>query len=354
MRDAQDNRRWHEEYVRRNRVFILGAGFSAAAGVPLTGPLLEAAMKKFSAECLGVFAQVDGYAKESIPLMSGEVDYCQIDFSDLCTFLEYVELREYGGGERWSDAGSREKLGLRFYLSKTLVEHTPRAEDIPPLNLDFARQLHERDIVISFNWDGLLEVALQRLGKPYSYNFADNAIKLCKLHGSINWRLGKSNNLGTALDPLGWQPLGFAQGIMSQEIYSTPALLTFATWHNHSPLGEVEPFLVLPGFGKAFDVRSNATLWYKPEVAFATTHDVFIIGLSLAPDDFFIRSFFLSNLPYIASYSGVKGRKVYIINPDPAGKANYDFVLSGGNAELIQETFSRSHVSLIQERLASA
>ncbi len=354
MRDAQRNRRWYKEYVRRNRVFILGGGFSAAAGIPLTGPLLEAAMKKFSAECPGVFARVDGYAKVSIGRMNGEVDYSQIDFSDLCTYLEYVELREYGGGERWSDAGSCEKLALRFYLSKTLAEHTPSAEDIPELYLDFAQQLHERDIVISFNWDGLLEVALQRLGKPYSYNFAEDAIKLCKLHGSVNWRLGESNNLGTALDPLGWQPLGFAEGIISQEIYSTPALLTFATWLNYSPLGEVEPFLVLPGFGKAFDVRSNATLWYKPEFAFGTTHDVFIIGLSLAPDDFFIRSFFLSSLPYIGSYSGVRERKVYIINPDPAAKANYDFVLSGGNAELIQEPFSRGHVSLIRERLTSA
>ncbi len=37
--------------VKRNRVFILGAGFSASAGVPLTTQLLHKAMNMFSSEC---------------------------------------------------------------------------------------------------------------------------------------------------------------------------------------------------------------------------------------------------------------------------------------------------------------
>lgn len=353
MTEADIDGQWYDR-TKRNRVLILGGGFSAAAGVPLTGPLLDRAMQKFAAECPGIFSRVDGYARESTGHIDNEIDYTQISFSELCTFLEYIELREYGGGERWSGAGSREKLALRFYLSKTLVEHTPAAENLPDLYVEFAEQLHDRDIVISFNWDGLLEVALDRVGKSYTYNFAKDDIKLCKLHGSVNWRLGEPNDLGTPVDTLGWKPLGFADGMMSNEIYWTPALLSFATWQYYSPLREVEPFLVLPGYGKAFDVRSNAYLWYKPEWAFATTHDVFIVGLSLAPDDFFIRSFFLSNLPYIESYTGIKGRRIYIINPDPAARKNCDFVLSGGDAELINEPFSLEHVSLMKERLSNA
>ena len=109
--------------------------------------------------------------------------------------------------------------------------------------------------------------------------------------------------------------------------------------------------MVLPGYGKAFDVRSNAVLWYKPEFIFAATHDVYIIGLSLAPDDFFIRSLFLSNLPFIDSYSGVKGRNTYIINPDINANKNYDFILSKGKAELINEKFDSKHIELMKERL---
>ena len=122
-------------------------------------------MKKFALECPGIYSRVADYAKESIASPEDELDLSKVSFSDLCTFLEFVELSEYGGGERWSDNGSREKIALRFYLAKTIAERTPPVESVPQLYLDFASQLHEGDIVISLNWDGLLEVALEAVGK---------------------------------------------------------------------------------------------------------------------------------------------------------------------------------------------
>lgn len=346
-----------EAYVKKNRVFILGAGFSAGAGIPLTAPLLEKTMSKFSIECPGVFSRIDRHAHEAFEVSDNfNIDYSVVDFSDFCTFLEYIELREYGGGERWSSTGSREKLALRYYLAKTIVEHTPQETDLPEVYVQFAQQLHKNDIVITFNWDGLLELALKQVGKSYTYNFGDDeeAIKLCKLHGSVNWRLNEPNNLGRPVDTLGWESLRFTEGIMDSEIYHTSALFNFETWHHHPPLGEVEPFLVLPGYGKTFDVRANAVLWYKPEFAFSATHDVFIIGLSLAPDDFLIRSLFLSSLPYIDSFTGVTGRKIYIINPDLNAAKNYEFVLSAGHAELLNEKFSIDHVRFMKAKVDEA
>ncbi len=344
-----------EKYVRKNRVFVLGAGFSAAAGIPLTEELLACAMKKFSIECHGIYSRVENYAKECTGSTGDDLDLSAISFSELCTFLEFVELREYGGGERWCENGSREKLALRFYLAKTIAERTPSTSSLPQLYIDFAAQLHERDIVISLNWDGLLEVALETVGKTFTYNFSDEkAIKLCKLHGSVNWRLGEPNQWGKPVNTLGWQSLKFTEGMMNREIYHALSLLRFSTWHHYGPLGELDPFLVLPGYGKAFDVRANAALWYKPEFAFATTHDVFIIGLSLALDDFFVRSFFLSNLPYINAFSGVDGRRIFIINPDKAAASNYDFVLRHGHAELMNTPFSSEHIELMANRRSDA
>ncbi len=345
-----------EKYVKRNRVFILGAGFSAGASVPLTTLLLDKAMIKFSSECPGIFSRVDAYAHESIEQDDKKpIDYSKISFADLCTFLEYIELREFGGLERWSSAGSREKLALRFYLAKTIVEHTPLINNLPEMYIQFAQQLHEKDVVISFNWDGLLEIALQRVGKLYTYDWGiKSAVRLCKLHGSVNWRLNEPNSLGRPRNTLDWKSLDFIQGMSDVEVYATQALLDFETWQHYQPLGEVEPFLVLPGYGKAHDVRSIANLWYKLEFAFSMTHDVYIIGLGLVPDDFFIRSLFLSNLPFIDSYSGVKGRRIYIINPDKKAHQNYNFVLSTDYAELLNEEFSINHVILMKERLKNS
>lgn len=341
------------EHIKRNRLFILGAGFSAAAGVPLTALLLEKAMRKFATECHGIFSRVDRYAREITGDVDGDVDYTKEGFfPELCTFLEYIELREYGGGGRWSDTESREKLALRFYFAKTIAEHTPDASNLPDLYVEFAAQLHDGDIVVSFNWDGLLEVALEKIGKPYTYNFKENnSIKLSKLHGSINWRLGIPKSLGKPVNTLAWKSMEFTKGMLKEEIYHTSALLNFSTWERYLPLGEVEPFLVLPGFGKAFDVRSNAELWYKPEFMFAFTHDVYIIGLSLAPDDFLIRSLFLSNLLFIDSFSGIEGRKIFIINPSQDCEKNYSFIISKENVEWRKQNFSMDHVDLMKKRI---
>jgi len=310
-------------------------------------------MQKFSQECPGLFERVDAYAHECFQDYNNScLDYSKVDFSELCTFLEYIELREYGGGERWKNEGSREKLALRFYLAKTIAEKTPTIDNIPKIYLDFVRQLHEHDVVFSFNWDCLLEIALTKIGRAYTYNWNNaKAIKICKMHGSVNWRLNEPRYRGKMTGALQWESMQSTKGMMKDELFHTSTLLDYKAWHQFSPLGELEPFLVLPGYGKAFDVRSNAVLWYKPESAFGFTHDVYIIGLSLAPDDFFIRSLFLSNLPYIDSFSDIEERKIFIINPDQNAKKNYEFVLSRGQAELINEKFTTEHINLMKERI---
>jgi len=334
------------EYVRANRVFVLGAGFSAAAGLPLTSTLLVNAMGIFQRECPGIWERVNNYAATAFGIEAGSLDYSCVSFSQLCTFLEYVELSECGGGERWSDSGSREKLALKFYLARALVSATPQPNEMPELYLAFARQLQPRDVILSFNWDGLLENALSALGKTYSYHFKGEGIKLYKLHGSVNWRLREPRDLNgpVANSRLGWKALGLSGGPILHDVYYSNALLHREAWSNRLPLGEVEPFLVLPGYGKAFDVRHLSPFWYKPDFVFEATHDVYIIGLSVAEDDFFIRSFFLDNLPYIDSFTGVSGRRIHIVNPDPRAAEAYEFVLKKGSATIIAEPFAVSHV----------
>lgn len=338
-----------------NRVFILGAGFSAAAGVPLTQRLLQDALHSFSLECPGIYGRVEGHALKSLGQDDGPLDTATLNFSDLCTFLEFIELREYGGGERWSENGSREKLALRYYLAKTIVASTPTPDKVPELYREFASLLQPRDMVISFNWDSLLEVSLEAIGKPYTYDHSDeNAITVSKLHGSVNWRLGEPRRLDDSPPRLSWQRLDFGSEMMTRSLYVSPDLLRLETWARSRPLDEVDPYLVLPGYGKAFDVRANAPLWYKPEFIFASTHDVYVIGLSLAKDDFFVRSFFLANLPYISGYSGIHGRRITIVNPSDTVHRDYGFVLKRGYAGVWNEEFNVEHVRRIAATASGA
>jgi hypothetical protein len=339
-----DDREW-SEYARKRRVFILGAGFSAAAGIPMTTTLLTTAMEMFAAECPGIYQRVCNYALDIQWKNDSRPDFSSISFSDLCTHLEFVELREYAGGERWSNAGSREKLALRHYLAKALVRATPTGDKIPDLYAQFAKQLSSGDIVITFNWDILLELAIQKVGKTFTYNFEGDHVKLSKPHGSVNWRLGQASHRGSDINTLDWKPIGFADGDrIVIDLYASEHLSSIQTWDRYQPLGELQPFLVLPGYGKAFDVRSIATLWYRPEFTFAACRDIYIIGLGLSQDDHFIRSFFLNNFP-------MQDRHTFIVNPDERASENYAFMLRDKNVTLIQEKFAATHVKLVLDRL---
>ncbi|MEP1383094.1 MAG: hypothetical protein ABJK64_04800 [Paraglaciecola sp.] len=339
-----------DKEVRRCRTFILGAGFSAGAGVPLTAELLSKAMAKFEIECNGIFQRVNNYARECFQIKDDDVvDYSIVGFSELCTFLEYIELKEYGGGERWSENGSKEKINLRYFLAKTLIELTPEKEDIPKIYIDFVNELHERDIILSFNWDPLLERALEFVNKEYSYTFEDKKIKLCKLHGSVNWRLGDVPDYAKSATDLGWQSMEYTKGMMDVEMYYSSNVLSKLAWPFHRRNSEIAPFLVLPGYGKAFDVRANAVMWYKPEFAFSFTHDVYIIGLSLAPDDFFIRSYFLSTLPYLSNSNKLKDRTIHIINPDKNVSENYSFLTQTQKCVVHCEYFNSKHIDTMRE-----
>lgn len=70
--------------------------------------------------------------------------------------------------------GSREKLALKFYLAKALVQATPSQEQLLNLYRRFARLPAHGDVVISFNWDTLLETALDAVSMDYTYNFASD------------------------------------------------------------------------------------------------------------------------------------------------------------------------------------
>lgn len=330
--------------MTNGRVFFLGAGFSAGAEIPLMDKLLKLTMGMFQKESPSLFERVDNFAREAISQYDdNEVDYSTVNFSNLCTYLEYMELREHEIGE----VASKEKKALRYYLAKTIAKHTPAMENIPDLYIEFARQLRDNDIVITFNWDLLLEMSLLKLGKEFTYNWGTpNVVQVSKFHGSLNWRLEKPI-LNSSLDLLNWQPLHDYHTDEKNSIYTSPSLIHYSFWEDKRHT--IDPFLVLPGYGKAFDVRYNSTYWYKPEAVFASTNeDVYIIGLSLADDDFLIKSFFLSTLPNIQSYSSNKNRKIAIINPDKDILNNYSF-LSSNNVEFYNKNFDLSHIEIMKK-----
>ena len=156
--------------TRRHRIIFLGAGFSKPAGLPLGIELWSEiryranflygragkfhddlkTYQAFRRDCDGIDVPVD-----------------QVDFEEFLGFLDVEFFLGLRGGDTWSDDGNETQVLIKMLIGEILTERTPPPERIPELYLDFARRLQPNDMILTFNYDVLLERALGRVGKPY-------------------------------------------------------------------------------------------------------------------------------------------------------------------------------------------
>ena len=129
-----------------------------------------------------------------------EVDIATIDYEKFLGFLDNEHYLGLKGKDTWSDQGNESQLMVRHAIVKVLHERTPTSP--PVLYRRFVKSLNLTDYVITFNYDTLLESALEAEGIPYrlfpmrfsevgwGYNTVDNSrdeVVVIKLHGSIDW-----------------------------------------------------------------------------------------------------------------------------------------------------------------------
>ena len=173
------------------RLIILGAGFSKPAGLPLGGELLNLVRKKL---------RLGGRPRRSF---EDEIrQWLQIYPSEelsLERVLAYSHRRHYlllKGSEEFYSHGSPSVVQARRAIQEILTEAMPR--EVPQAYREFASRLTPHDTVITFNYDTLLERALDAVGKPYSLTpewWLDSPlteeglqyVNVLKMHGSIDW-----------------------------------------------------------------------------------------------------------------------------------------------------------------------
>lgn len=179
------------------RLFVLGAGFSVPAGLPLGKGLLERIRKdvRSSFQRFNWDGTLEREIEEWSSLYPGE----SIESIDLERVLAYSHRKHYLrllGSDEYFEHGSRSIVAMRQAIQWILIQATP--SDTPKLYRDFAQRLCPRDVVLTFNYDTLLEQALDDIGKPYTLTpeewlktdpggFEPKFVNIRKLHGSIDW-----------------------------------------------------------------------------------------------------------------------------------------------------------------------
>jgi len=89
--------------VQEGQAFLLGSRVFGCCGDPLTGTLLQRAMDLMRSEITGIAERIDRHAEVCLNLFDVPVDYSVLRLDQLCTFLHFIERREYSGKECWSE-----------------------------------------------------------------------------------------------------------------------------------------------------------------------------------------------------------------------------------------------------------
>jgi hypothetical protein len=189
------------------RLIILGAGFSRPAGIPLAAELwkeIRETAAEFSRDLRAYKFNEDleHYIAFRKDTEGEELTADTVDFEDFVRFLDVEHYLGLRGGDTWSEDGNEGTIVTKYLIGKTLSRYINALEAVPELYLEFARRLGPNDTVITFNYDTLLERALDAIGKPYrlfSTRFkevrefggtVDNSgeeVLILKMHGSIDW-----------------------------------------------------------------------------------------------------------------------------------------------------------------------
>ena len=178
-----------------HRLFILGAGFSKPAGLPLAEELLHLVRNEVRQYFL-VHGRWGGTLEREIEEWSGLYPGQRIDLERVLAFSHRKHYLRLLGSDEYFGHGSRSIVAARKAIQRILIDTTPN--DTPSLYRRFADQLTCNDVVLTFNYDTLLEQSLDAVGKPYSLTpewwlrrdlpeSGQEYVDLLKLHGSIDW-----------------------------------------------------------------------------------------------------------------------------------------------------------------------
>jgi hypothetical protein len=318
-----------------NNVYVLGAGFSAFANMPCIDEFLERMqdLREFS-------DKLSEGAKSAINTVLAERSKAanvreKIKFN-LDNIEQLFSLIDAAGGVTVGQTLNNSQKAIRKAISATLLGSTasrrmitlstasptrldavypliPGAEKIPDspaaLNVDpyvlFAAVLAHRldtinsnlavsDIVISFNYDLVLEQAFRLLSINADYCLPEaeyptdikpdsHSPKLIKLHGSINWGLHGSTSEGV-------------------RVFNNPIELVDDD--------DRYPVLLPPTWDKGAFVRTLASVWSKGIEALRNATRLILVGYSIPEGDNHFRYFLASGLRDNHSL-----RKLVIVNP---------------------------------------
>ena len=296
------------------RLLVLGAGFSAPAGLPLGNRLLERVREDIKDSSR--HAGRGGPLEQEIEEWGSLYPDAPIDLERVLAYSHRKHYLRLLGSDEYFAHGSRSIVAARPAIQRILIHATPTA--IPSLYQDFALRLRPHDVVLTFNYDTLLEQALDDIGKPYSLTpewwlesepgeWEPKFVDLLKLHGSIDWYdryyldaamrwYAEQGHDVPNRDPI----FGPAPSVRSERLargrtkvfgsHLLPRVFRVTNHEKHFPMAEkigshIVPFILPPAYDKLLGYDPILDLWENPHRTQDAYSCIVMIGYSMPSYD---------------------------------------------------------------------
>ena len=356
---------------RKYRVIIIGAGFSKPAGLPLADELWYEILRR--SKSLGGRASKLNDDLEAYVAFRRDCDGIEltkeaINFEEFLGFLDIEHYFGMRGSDTWSRDGNEGQVVIKTLIGEILTKSMPHRSSIPRLYLEFANRLQPNDYVITFNYDVLLERALDAVGKPYRLfphryksvskhgSIVDSSkeeVIILKVHGSIDWfdksqyqeRLQHYKQVGAPGGPkdilfdgrYNWGLKKLVEGPRDEndhlsQIYRVAHIEDL---YKQEIIFSAVPRILSPSTNKVLYSSPLKEFWNGFGAAGVTNFGVGIIGYSLPTHDFYARQ---------AIYSLVKNYQEQYWDEGLFGYKKSSLVLVDyRNNEQAQENFRQSY-----------
>jgi hypothetical protein len=319
--------------TRKTALYVLGAGFSAAAGLPLANDLWrEVYRRALSTRWTSQFREdLDEYVEFKEKCDGVRLERDQVDFEEFLGFLDIEHYLRLRGKDTWSDDGNETQVIIKTLIGQILTERTPQSHAIPELYLRFAERLQPYDRIVTFNYDVLLERACEAVGKPFRLGHGhslsrDEVITIFKLHGSIDWfdkkqylllqQTARENGypgyipddpIFNSVKRLRTTPLVPGPRSDDDPLRNVHRVLDIERLYSSPPFLSATPVLSNPSTAKVIYSQRFTEFWNNQGEAGAHNFRMAIIGYSLPPHDDYARQFLYLS---VRNYQEIPGKDV--------------------------------------------
>jgi len=182
--------------------FILGAGFSRPAGLPLGTQLFSEilALAKLRGIEHIISRDIEFFLQYLKRTKGKRTKEEEINLEEFISYLDIEHYLTLEGKDHWSGRGNKSQMAIKNLIALLLYSKERQiTEDQWSLYEDFVNKLDLNSWIFTFNYDTILEKTLEKKNIPFrlfpyrnkhnNITGIDNKdeIVILKMHGSINW-----------------------------------------------------------------------------------------------------------------------------------------------------------------------